>query len=387
MPPPAKENFRSTLEDKIKETELLNQRLETELNNAQRKIRDLEDEVQKLKGEARTRHVQDAGPLHQREQSNTINRWNDENNNNTKRPPLSVRTVLGLRVRLGMQNLDCRKIAETIKSKFRSLPGASISFKIFSFVLKKLSSAQTSKKTFFDISRQLFNFLDRSNDGALRKHLTAQFFILMGQGDKREKIEAIFRYFDVENSGKMNKNDVLQHFLDSFQILQNGDNKINCAALARVVSQEIGDNSAISLSNFLKIALRAGDLLNREENDREANTGLEIENENKSISRVKSLVDLIRKGLPFEKIHLSVALHILERSAGEIQAIDKMRFKTYLKEVIDTLKLTIRFKDSLDTVPSLFFDVYDVFNNGIIGKAEIAAGLFILCGRVKTLIL
>lgn len=48
------------------------------------------------------------------------------------------------------------------------------------------------------------------------------------------------------------------------------------------------------------------------------------------------------------------------------------------------MKLTPKFKDSFDSVPSLFFSVFDTNNRGILGRSELGVGLFLLCGGTLT---
>ena len=51
-----------------------------------------------------------------------------------------------------------------------------------------------------------------------------------------------------------------------------------------------------------------------------------------------------------------------------------------MKELIQKMSIQPKFKDSLDSIPSMFFTVLDLENDGILTKRELGVGLFVLCG-------
>ena len=49
----------------------------------------------------------------------------------------------------------------------------------------------------------------------------------------------------------------------------------------------------------------------------------------------KKVIDSIRAGIPFEKIHISFALNFLHKMSKDVEAIDKNTFKSFVVKLVE----------------------------------------------------
>lgn len=106
------------------------------------------------------------------------------------------------RIELGLNKIDCRKVSNLLKNVLKNSKG--LTYRQFRSFLKRMCSSRMAAPGKLDsIAWQLFGFLDYNQNASIDKTELANQLILMSGGDKRQKIEAAFKYYDQDNSGSL----------------------------------------------------------------------------------------------------------------------------------------------------------------------------------------
>lgn len=319
------------------------------------------------------------------------------------KPPIAanLNKLLSLRIPLGFNNIPAHKIAQKIKNHFQNHASKkSFSKDKFTDFVKSLDSAEDlSDKELEAHCGTLFRGLDYDGNGKLSRTEIANFLILSSQGDKESKIKAAFNLYDNNGNQKLDMGELTDYFLGVIKLSLIGKKRTAkqaknlAAATAKKCFDQIDLNKdgSIGLQEFTEYILNGGDAsasqVAMKEQQRQTirmtkpRTTRQRNARAQNIHDVKKVIDRIRQGVPFQNIHISVALHYLRQDNPELYTIDKMKFRNFLKSLIKKQKISVKFRDGFDNIPALFFKVFDVNNNGILDKQELGVGLFILCGK------
>lgn len=331
---------------------------------------------------------------------------------NERKAPLTqnLSSLLALRIPLGFNSITAQQISKRLKQHFRfHASKKSFSRSRFEDFIKSFElDNQINDDEFKSYCDALFNGLDFDANGKLSRTEIGNFLILLSKGNKEDKIKAAFDLYDKNGDQKLDKMELTDYFLGVIKLsmigkLSNSRQAQNIAAsTAKKCFDQIdlnGDGS-VGLNEFTEYILNGGDASASQnamqEHQRQtirltkANQPRTTKMRNQraqNIHDVKKIIDRIRQGVPLQNIHISTAIHYLKQDNPELYTIDKIKFKNFLKSLIKREKIKIKFSDGFDNIPSLFFKVFDVNNNGILDKQELGVGLFILCGKLLILVI
>lgn len=59
------------------------------------------------------------------------------------------------------------------------------------------------------------------------------------------------------------------------------------------------------------------------------------------------MISNIRSGVDFEKVHIGVALHLLEKTSKDTKSLNKGGMAKYLEDLLALVKVEPKFKDTV----------------------------------------
>ena len=96
----------------------------------------------------------------------------------------------------------------------------------------------------------------------------------------------------------------------------------------------------------------------------------------------KQSIDTIRGSIPFQKIHISLALKNLAKFKRKHKSLSKEDFTKFLEGLIKQNDIKPKFKDSIAFLSDHLFNVYDPRGKGLIQRKSISVFFFIICGKL-----
>jgi Ca2+-binding EF-hand superfamily protein len=250
----------------------------------------------------------------------------------------------------------------------------------------------------------LFSFLDANDDKTCEPTELANILILLCKGDKPSKIEAAFHFYDKDNSQSLNIHELTDYLIGVLKIQwraakssPNGNPnlkyidekslmKIAAATASRSFKQiDLDGNGSLSLKEFVSYIENGGkmdeSLKLSIENNKAKKGYVSKAQRSVNINEAIRKIDKVRAAIPLERVHISVAMKLLLDKNPQLQAIDKKKFREFLKYLVKKTKIKVKFKDAFDTVPGMVYEVFDLNSNGIMDASEVGMTLFILCGK------
>ena len=145
----------------------------------------------------------------------------------------------------------------------------------FQKMMLKLNSLDLDKPTFDEYSNRLFNLIDASKDQTLDRTEIANLLILLAEGTKQDKIEAAFKFYDINKDGALSLHELTDYFKGVLKMqLGAGDERLKhhseedlaklAAASATKVFKDLGVGDAggssmkLSLKQFRDYVLNNG---------------------------------------------------------------------------------------------------------------------------------
>jgi len=356
------------------------------------KIQQQQEQARKLSQQRQLIIEQESSDALEHEQRSLQN--NPKNTKNHKEKVIkktksipTLAEVVNLRIPLGLNKIDSRRMADHLSKLMKNKKY--INQEQFIQLMKQFIPSGLNPQEYLNCCKTLFSFLDYNGDKMLDKTEVSNTLIMLSNGDKAEKAEACFRFYDSDRNGTLSLEELTSYFTGLFKLKSRDSNidaeqlQVMAAATAKKAFSDIDsdNNGTISIKEFREWIIRGGSpSMSLKKPSLIDFKQIEI-NENDQINKVKDLIQKIRKGIPFERIHISVALHELSKLSQDLKSINKMTFKTLISDLVSKVKLNPKFKDSFESIPSLIFSIYDTSNSGIIGHFEVAVSLLIICGR------
>lgn len=310
--------------------------------------------------------------------------------------------LISQRIPLGLNNIDCREIALFLKSTISKKESKSLNKSEFKDLMMICKPRSVHQDTYTKKLEEFFDLIDVNKNGKAERTELANTLILMSKGDKQAKIQAAFDFYDQNGDNNLDRSELTDYFIGVLKLKWISDRSLSnynpesidriaaasCLKCFELVDQE--RRGLINHKQFSEFILNGGEIdkSNGMENDFYNLTETkkfpisrgQIE---KNLLEGKKMIDKVRIGFPFDKIHISVALHCLNSDNEELRVMDKMRFKDFLKRLIRQSKIKIKFRDGFDSTLALFFKIFDTECKGIIEIEKVAVGLFLLCGNLN----
>ena len=308
--------------------------------------------------------------------------------------------ILICRIPLGLNNIDCRELSGYLSSALRKSKSKSLSLTQFRELMTVCKPVKIDQDVYEHNLNRLFTLLDANQNQKLEQTELANAMILLAGGDKKSKIEAAFRFYDKDKNGVLTFEEMVDYFVGVLKLKWLGDNKhtnrldeqsVKKIAAATVKkcfdSVDLNHDGTISIKEFTEWILNGGETPSVDNAEKFFRKNLDEKALKKqrleSQEGIKEMIDRLRIGLPFQKVHISIALFYLKEEGGSFVSINKKAFREYLKRLIKGMGIAVKFGDGFDSIPTLFFKVFDLNNNGILDKEELGVGLFLLCGKQK----
>lgn len=302
------------------------------------------------------------------------------------------------RIPLGLNNINCEELAQFLKSILSGKQNKSLNLSEFKELMTICKPINIHSDNYNEILQDFFNLIDINKNGEAERTELANALILLSGGCKKSKIKAAFDFYDTNGDKNLDRKELVDYFIGVLKLKWTIDPSLKnyneesikrIAAACSIKCFEIVDKEnkgLINLKQFTEFILNGGEIGEEEghfnytlnETRRAPITREEIM---RDIADSNTMIDKIRKGFPFDKIHISVALHCLKKENEEVRVLDKLRFRDFLTKLVNLGKIKIKFRDGFDTTLSLFFKIFDVENKGIIDVEMMSVGLFIFCGN------
>ena len=355
---------------------------------------------------------------------NRVKYANDASNYNLK-------TILELRIPLGLHKIDCCRLAENLKTQFLTKIGKfGLSRAEFRKLVQSLGSpsyryGSGNPKLAQNVQKinLLFDYLDVDGNGFLDKSEVGNVLILMANGDKQHKIEAAFRFYDSDKNGFLTKSELIEYILGVLKLqwrCQHSDfgSKIDKKGLKQLaaisvkkvfldLNIEFNTTQGVTLKQFKEYFAngrfqKATKLQKSQIHETPPKTQLNtiLDQKEAILEDIKDKIDSLRRQVPLQKLHISVLLKkfleapkskksqktaqngpkVLQRDA---KRLTKAEFKRKLEEIFKSSKIEIKFKDQFDSFPSTAYKIFDQNHNGILDLNELCTLFLILGGGSK----
>ena len=404
------------------------------INNFEREKKEQEKKLEVLRSSASKLQKENDELLRKKEeilkakQNQAQNKENIDKNNQTnphiiKAPPrfqtppilkkkkkpekITLQDILRTRISLNLNSVDCRSMADYL---IKALGERNfLTFPQFTHLMSSCKPKKVNPNQYKRNLWTLYQFLDYNKDGTCDRTELANTLILLCGGDKKEKIEASFKFYDKDQSGTLSPLELVDYFKGVVKLKCRGSEKnvrlndqeigVVAASIVKKAFQDIDtdDDSFLTLQEFTSWILNKGNLdsqvrtsfLNQKRKSRGSRDLSFIGNkkdQNHDLNNLKNLIDDVRLAVPLQKIHISVAFKYLRETKSNLKALDKQSFKNYLLKLVKKCKLKIRFKDCFDSLPTLVFKVFDFNKSGLLERKQLGIPLLVLCGMLFSLI-
>jgi len=305
-------------------------------------------------------------------------------------PNSTLATLISSRIPLGLHNISCLEFSSFLRSYLKRQKSKSLNFKNFKEMMNICKPLDIDEDIYMENLQKLFRLIDSNQNGRADRTELANILILLTNGSKADKIKAAFNFYDVNRNGTLDRTELTDYFTGVLKLkwrdspelahLKEDQIKLVAASPAKSCFDNIDQDQSgqISLKEFTEWVLNGGQVLQTE---RIRKSHFNDFHRKYELNNSKETIDKIRDGVPFQKIHISIACHLLNKETADIKAMDKTRFKKYLKRLVSKTSTEVKFSDTFDNIPALFFNIFDYSNNGILDKEELGVGLFLLCGK------